>query len=231
MRRLSICLYPCHVRPTEEVRVSSPRLLQMETQPPGPRASEHAPRPSTFGASADEESAVLTALVTGICETNTVAARRRYLFDNVDVPAVINFMAVFHITQQGDGVHANVVPYRDSNGNGEWRLLPWDMNIAFGQIYGGDHIVAADDNDIAHPLYGSFDYRTAAASWSYNRMQDAIIRTPETREMYLRRLRSLMEELLQSPGTPLSELKLEKRINQLRASMKPEADLDRKKWG
>ena len=27
MRRLSICLYPCHVRPTKEVRVSSPRHL------------------------------------------------------------------------------------------------------------------------------------------------------------------------------------------------------------
>ena len=53
VRRLSICLYPCHVRPTKEVRVSSPRLLQVETEPPWPSASDHSPRPSTFGASAD----------------------------------------------------------------------------------------------------------------------------------------------------------------------------------
>ena len=173
----------------------------------------------------------LTELVTGLCETNSVAARRRYLFDNVNIPAVVNFMALFHITQQGDGGHANVVPYRDSNGNREWRLLPWDMNISFGQIYGGDHIVAADDNDIAHPFYGSFDYRTAATTWSYNRMQDAIIRTPETREMYVRRLRTLMDEWLQPPSTPPSQLKLERRINELREQVRPEADLDRKKWG
>ena len=49
--RLCICLYPGHVRPTEEVRVSLPRLLQRETL--WPSASEHSPRPSTFGASAD----------------------------------------------------------------------------------------------------------------------------------------------------------------------------------
>ena len=58
VRRLSICLYPCHVRPTEEIRVSSPRLLQMETL--WPSASEHSPRPSTFGAAAVQESAVIT---------------------------------------------------------------------------------------------------------------------------------------------------------------------------
>ena len=54
VRRLSNCLYPCHVRPTEEVRVSSPRLLQVETQPLRPSASEYSPRPSTFGAAADK---------------------------------------------------------------------------------------------------------------------------------------------------------------------------------
>ena len=58
VRRLFLCLYPCQVRPTEEVRVSSPRLLQRETL--WPSASEQSPRPSTFGAPADEESAVLT---------------------------------------------------------------------------------------------------------------------------------------------------------------------------
>ena len=41
VRRLSLCLCSCHVRPTKEVRVSSPRLLQRETEPRWPSASEH----------------------------------------------------------------------------------------------------------------------------------------------------------------------------------------------
>ena len=49
VRRLSICPYLSHVRPTGEVRVSSPRLLQREKH--WPSALEHSPRPSTFGAS------------------------------------------------------------------------------------------------------------------------------------------------------------------------------------
>ena len=53
VRRLSICLYPCRVRPPEEVRVSSPRLLQMETERPWLNALEQTSGPSTFGAVAD----------------------------------------------------------------------------------------------------------------------------------------------------------------------------------
>ena len=60
VRRLSICLGARKVRPTEEVRVSSPRLLQMETKRPWLSASRQRPPPRVFGAFADEESAVLT---------------------------------------------------------------------------------------------------------------------------------------------------------------------------
>ena len=48
--------------------------------------------------------------------------------------------------------------------------------------------------------------------------------------MYLRRLRTLMDELLQEPGTS-DPLKLEARIEELYAQMAPDVVLDENEWG
>ena len=74
-----------------------------------------------------------------------------------------------------------------------------------------------------------------------NRLMRAIFQVPDLREMYLRRLRTLMDDLLQAPGTPTDQLKLEGRIDELVELMDPhldplnqgtdDADLDFKKWG
>jgi hypothetical protein len=48
--------------------------------------------------------------------------------------------------------------------------------------------------------------------------------------MYLRRLRTLMDELLQPPGTPPAELYYEQRIDELLAQMEPDVALDAAKW-
>ena len=56
MTRLTIWLCPGNMRPTEEARVLSPRLLQMETERPWPSALGRTPRPSTLGAPADGKS-------------------------------------------------------------------------------------------------------------------------------------------------------------------------------
>ena len=44
MRRIIICLCSGNVHPTEEARVSSPRLLQMEREPPGPGIATRSPK-------------------------------------------------------------------------------------------------------------------------------------------------------------------------------------------
>src|SRR5207247_9933290 len=58
-----------------------------------------------------------------------------------------------------------------------------------------------------------------------------LFNTPATRQMYLRRLRTLMDEMQQTNGTPASQLHYEKRIDELAAILAPDAALDLAKWG
>jgi hypothetical protein len=173
----------------------------------------------------------LIAWTTGLAETNSVDRRRTHLFDTTDIPSVINYLACFHITQQADGVHANVCPQRDTGGTDEWRLIPWDMNLSMGQVWATDHVTGNEDTAESHPFYGASGWRDSNIPWSYNRLFDSLIVVPELREMYLRRLRTLMDEWLQPPGTPAEQLRMDNRVLEMRALIEPEALADRKKWG
>ena len=62
-------------------------------------------------------------------------------------------------------------------------------------------------------------------------MIDLVVNDPRTREMYLRRLRTLMDEQLQPPGTPVAERHFESRIDDLVPTITREAALDIRKWG
>ncbi len=100
-----------------------------------------------------------------------------------------------------------------------------------GQVWATDHISGNEDSAESHPFYGASGWRDSGIPWSYNRLFDSLIVVPEFREMYLRRLRTLMEEWLLPPGTPENQMKIEARIREMRARIEPEALLDRKKWG
>jgi hypothetical protein len=63
-----------------------------------------------------------------------------------------------------------------------------------------------------------------------NRVPDAIFGTPEMRQMYLRRVRTLMDELLMPSGTAEENLHYEPRIDELAAQIAPDAALDNAKW-
>ena len=65
---------------------------------------------------------------------------------------------------------------------------------------------------------------------SGNRMPDAIFNTPETRQMYLRRIRTLMDDFLKAPDTPEEEQYFEPFIDMLAALIAPDAALDAAKW-
>jgi hypothetical protein len=179
-----------------------------------------------------EDSSDLQALVTGV--TYTGSALTNYLFDNVDVPETINYLAATSIMHDNDAVAKNFYLYRDSDGNGEWKFIPWDKDLTFGRNFttgGGvlnDTIWAAVD-PYSHPFFGDSAHPKVDGPW--NRLIDALYREPTIRQMYLRRLRTVMENVLQAPGTPPTELQIEKRIDQLVARIGADVALDRAKWG
>jgi hypothetical protein len=182
-----------------------------------------------------EDNSDYNALAAAINISQPADQRAAAVYDMLDLPQVINYIAMARITMECDDVWANMTLYRDSDGDGLWRIIPYDMNLSFGQMYAGDNaanggIHVNDDNNKAHPLYGGSQYRTFSSS-NYNQIYDAIISNPTTREMLLRRMRSLMDEYLQPPGTPYADRTIENMLDDFAAKCATEANLDRAKWG
>ncbi|MES2568621.1 MAG: lamin tail domain-containing protein, partial [Verrucomicrobiota bacterium] len=174
-----------------------------------------------------------------INESQPAAQRTGALYDRVDLPALINYLAIARLCQEADDVWANMVLYRDSEGSGEWRPVPFDLNLSFGQLfYDGQswntRVHADMDNNKSHPLYGSALCRTQypnnpAYNAHYNRLIDALVRAPSTRAMLLRRLRTLADRFLKAPGS--SELPIEAELDAHFAKIAGDATLDRARWG
>ena len=166
-------------------------------------------------------------LANGIRETSSLATRRNTVFDLLDVPQVINHLAGTRWFAENDDVWANMSLYRDTFGDGLWRNIPFDMNASWGQLYGGSNpLEATVDGSKSHPLYGG-----SSTGGNFNRLYDVIVRLPETRQMLLRRQRSILDLLVQPPGTPFEKRILENRVIALTNLIGPEALLDRAKWG
>ena len=157
-----------------------------------------------------------------------------WIFDNVDVPAVISYLVATCLIHDNDHVAKNYYVYRDTEGDGEWQFLPWDKDLTWGRNYtlsGGvlnDTIWAAND-PYSHPFFGDQQHPKVDGPW--NRFIDACLRVPRVEEMYLRRLRTFMDEVLQPTGTPSAQLVLEARIAQLQADMGADCALDQAAWG
>lgn len=58
-----------------------------------------------------------------------------YIFDNVDLPSTINTLAGLIVTMQTDMFHKNYYVYRDTGGDDEWSILPWDLDLTFGRSF------------------------------------------------------------------------------------------------
>jgi hypothetical protein len=149
-------------------------------------------------------------------------ARTAYLFDHVNIPALINYQAAATVIHDRDHGYNNYYLYRDTEGTGEWMFLPWDKSLTFGldPDRGPSLDLLADDDPESHPL----------RSYKYNDLIDALYDVPITREMFLRRLRTVMDELLQPPGTPVEERRYERRIDELFTRMQLDAALDTARW-
>jgi hypothetical protein len=139
----------------------------------------------------------------------TEQARVNSVYDNFNVAQLLNYLALRSITMDADDVRKNFYLYRDTNGTGQWSIFPWDKDWTFGvEGDGGTHL--------SHPFFGDFAHRKQNAD-QWNRLYDVVFNNPVTRQMFLRRLRTLMDELLQPPGTDPADGLFERRVDQLYA--------------
>ena len=169
--------------------------------------------------------------------------RHNNIFDRVNLPLTLDYMVGVVLIHQNDHPHKNHYLYRDSDGSGEWCFLPWDHDLTWGSNWIGDQggsygdVIYANDDQVpgrgtsvkpSHPFIGKEDCREWNNFW--NRLIDALLNDTTVREMFLRRLRTVMDEFLKPPGTPYADLFIENHIDKLVAQMAPDVALDYRKW-
>lgn len=152
--------------------------------------------------------------------TRTGAARGQFLYDNVDIPGMVNYLAIMILTGNVDCCHKNYYAYRDTEGTGEWKWLPWDQDLSFGRNWTAEKAYEEDRMFLDNGL----------RIGENNTLIGALFADSKFLSMYNRRIRSLMDLLLQPTNTPPELRYYEKRIAELAYQAEPDAALDFKKW-
>jgi hypothetical protein len=135
--------------------------------------------------------------------------RAAYAYSHIDLPQCISYLVAMALISSDDHGHKNYYLYRDSRHSGEWALFPWDVDLSWGRNWTGQYF--DETMFVDNPL----DLYRNGRQKARNRLYNLLLRYPEFRQMYLRRLRTVMDELLQPPGTPPESLIIEKRVREL----------------
>lgn len=174
----------------------------------------------------EEDFADLQGLVNGTALTGT--ALETFVFDQVDVPSMVNYMAAMAVTQDIDGSDKNHFLWRDSEGTREWRMLPWDIDLTFGPNALNTDAIVFDQQNTAtpacasHPFIGARPYLLHGGK--YQRLLESIVNTPRSQAMLLRRLRTLTDQYLVTNW-------FGSRLDTLASLLTADVALDRAKWG
>jgi hypothetical protein len=152
-------------------------------------------------------------------------ARLNYLLDNINLPEVVNEMAGHATMQHHDRLPKNYYMYLDPK-TLEWSRFPFDLEQAFE--VDGDAGPFLTGSNYSTPLYGDSEHgQDGSGSDSWNHLYDAILDQPLTREMYMRRLRTLMDKYLKpSPAGGY----FEPLVNATKALIETDARADDAKW-
>jgi hypothetical protein len=99
------------------------------------------------------------------------------LWETFDIPNVVNYWAVSAAMAHQDQSAHNKYIYFDEVNTGQWRFVPWDLDLTWG-LTGAP--LCATDNMVTLECFNTPYYD---AFWAY----------PDFREMYWRRLRSFLD--------------------------------------
>jgi hypothetical protein len=183
----------------------------------------------------DEDTSDLTALINSLDESLPLANRVTYGYDNLDLPQTASYFADMAIASSQDVAKKNYYLYRDSDNTGEWAIFPWDVDLTWGRNWldsQGYFTDAIFTNNVLN-----FYNQAEQANSPPNPLFDLFFTSSDFQQMYLRRLRTLMDTILMPPGTPTNALVIEPIIRQLENEMNPsdispsDAALDYAAWG
>lgn len=178
----------------------------------------------------------LQTLINNIDETIPLSNRVKYAYDNIEIPQSISYFTACALASHQDHGHKNYYLYRNSDETGEWTILPWDVDLTWGRNW-TDAQGYLTDTLYQDNILNFYNLAVQPSKGNTNRFYNLFFKHPEFRRMYLRRLRTIMDNLLQPPNTPSEQLIIEAKIRELMDLMDPpgitnsDAYLDYIKWG
>ncbi len=133
------------------------------------------------------------------------ATQQRWISNNVNVPELINYMAINSLIRHTDSGHHNWFISRDTEGTGRWEMWHWDLDVTFFNV--------------STDKFGTFLDPAGA-----NRLNRAIMAYPDFRQMYFRRLKTLIDTYYRNG-------ELEARYDQITTPYRtPDWGLENAKW-
>ncbi|MEM1082737.1 MAG: lamin tail domain-containing protein [Verrucomicrobiota bacterium] len=149
---------------------------------------------------------------------------KRNAYDHVDIAATVNHLVANQVIGITDTGHKNYYLYRDTEGSGEWRPLPWDVDLCFGRRWtvGQQYF---DDN-----IY------TGILIWRINPLWDLVHYNSEFRGMFVRRFETMRRQMHQSVSPPSATDQFRARVIEIEDMIDPagsfsDADRDYNAWG
>jgi hypothetical protein len=130
--------------------------------------------------------------------------QREWLFENIDIPGMVNYMALNTVMRHQDSNQKNWWISRDSDGTKRWNMWHWDLNRTWTTL-------TADKGEFLSPA-------------KENRLLTALMADPDVSAMFYRRVRTLADEFL-TPGE--YEAKWDAEVGRYESDWL----LDRAKWG
>ena len=166
------------------------------------------------------------------------------IFDHVNVPATLNYLSATVLTQNNDNMAKNYYLYRDSDGSGQWFPMPWDLDLTLGRHFMTNDSILGDiiwaDEDVvnggsgrnvpispSHPMVGT---RELPGNRSWNRLVDKLFENEKFTDLFRRRLRTLMDEILGSSDANPATRWIDARIDEGVSRIGEDAALDLDKW-
>ena len=131
----------------------------------------------------DADFSGLRTFLNGVESSGT--AQRNYLLANTDIPAIINYAAVDSIIRAVDQATHNFYFSQDPV-TGRWTILPWDLDHSWGDTCCNTPSTFVTPDEPGDPS---------------NALLHAVLSQPDWRQMYFRRLKTLVGQIL-APGVP-----------------------------
>ncbi|HUF60585.1 MAG TPA: lamin tail domain-containing protein [Verrucomicrobiales bacterium] len=174
-----------------------------------------------------EDKSDLQALIDGVNRGST-DERIDYIYDNVDIPGMVNFLTLNSVINNTDYGHKNYYVYRDTEGSGEWVELPWDVDLSLGRLW------TSGANYFYDPIQTT--HASVEGHVNGNALATLFMQNGDFNTMIHRRMRTMMDYFYGAPDAAPDSDYFMRRLDELVELIDPEgvesdADLDYEKWG